>query len=138
MDSQRFDQLAKALATGASRRQAVRALAGGLAALGAAALGREPAGAGDDRRCFPGENACRERRAVLCGGGTLRRPCLCFVGTDKAICGDASPGRCVRCRTDRDCRAKTGRGSVCIKVEGQCGCQPGFTGRRACVAPCPR
>ena len=138
MDEKRFDGLAKVFAAGGTRRAALRLLA--TSAVGAV-VGRQGSGEAwasshNDRRCRSGENACRETRALLCGG-TLRRPCLCFKGTDKTICGDAASD-CVRCRSDKDCAEKTGRGSVCIKVEGECGCQRGFTGRKTCVAPCPR
>ena len=134
MDGRQFDDLVRR-AAGATRRAV---LGGFLAGLAGFAGPGEAGAAPNDRRCAAGENACRERRAVLCGG-SLRRPCLCFTGTDKTVCGDAaSPAPCRPCRTDADCTRKTGRGSVCIALQGECGCQPGFRGRRTCVAPCPR
>ena len=141
MDAPRFDRLAKALATGASRRQAVRGLTAGLAALGGAALGWERAGAQGIADGFTGptlqvsDRSCRGERAFnnrvcpqnRCGDN---RFCVCgkTEGGDKR-CVNVNR-RCPRqdeCDGDRACA----RGEVCVKAGGCCG-----RNRNACVRLC--
>ena len=131
MDDRRFDRLAKALAAGASRRRAVRALAGGLAALGGAALGSEPAGAATDTSCEGKPAADNERCAVAESRCTDDSNCFCAI----TVAGDK---RCValfvpcpkrdECDSGKDCR----RGEVCIKYGGCCG----HRRRNLCVRRC--
>ena len=64
MDGQRFDNLTKALASGASRRRVLKGLVGGIAGGLAAAFGRHRVGAqtcGDiDDACFSDGDCCRD------------------------------------------------------------------------------
>jgi hypothetical protein len=138
MNAQRFDRLAAALATGASRRRAVRALLGGLAALGTGALGRAPAGAKTDRSCkrkpaidnqrCPPEDAMEEGMGTggpetgIPGQCTDNPACFCAitVAGDKRCVNLGGDEKCPnrdQCDSGEDCR----RGEVCIKVGGCCG-----------------
>jgi len=56
MDSNRFDELARAFGTGRSRRQVLKTLAGGLAGALAGAIGQ---GASAAPRCKPFGRRCR-------------------------------------------------------------------------------
>ncbi|MDQ3695224.1 MAG: hypothetical protein M3464_16575 [Chloroflexota bacterium] len=128
---QNFDRLAKTLAAGATRRRVGRALVGGLAALGVAALGREPAGAATDRAC-KGKPAISNNRCPENAQGCTNDPrCFCAI----TVAGDK---RCVNlaneqcpevdeCDSGKDCR----RGQVCIQVAGCCGRR-----RNLCVRRC--
>jgi len=136
MDDRRFDRLARTLATGVSRRQAARALAGGLAALGGVTLGRAPTGAATDRSC-KGEPAIdNERCPVDMGGGrgqcTRNDNCFCAI----TVAGDK---RCVNlrgeeCPIEDECDSgdDCDPGEVCIKVGGCCEGSP----RNLCVRRC--
>lgn len=116
MDQDRFDDVARTLAAGATRRGALRALAGGavgslVALLGPRAAGAACAAAG--RRCGDGRRCCR---GAVCKGGA----CACRAGlTD---CG----GRCTDLETDGGNCGRCGRvctgGKTCR--DGACVCVP--------------
>jgi hypothetical protein len=133
-----FDEMARALAAGPSRRQALGLLAGGaLAALFGWGAGVDEAGAVEARRT---DQSCAGKRAVSnkrcprrfsrCGG---RFFCTCArtVGGDKK-CVDLRRVHCPtvdECDGDRDCPAS----AVCVKAGACCG----NTRRQACIPQCP-
>ena len=102
MDAKGFDALAKRLADGASRRRALRALAGGAAALGVLGLRASAAGAAEAEattRCRASREFCDENEDC-CSNNCKAGACVCrrrgrncvFDGRlrDKACCS----GRC--------------------------------------------
>ena len=93
MDGSRFDSLARRLATGVDRRQALRALAASGAAGLLTRLGLDEVDARRlGRRCNE-DRDCPDRRGVTCA--RLARECR----GGKRCCGK----RRARCRNDCDC-----------------------------------
>ncbi len=153
MDDQHFDSLARSLASGRSRRTAVRLLAGG--ALGAllTALGLEEAGAACvrvGRRCETGRQCCTKRCVrgrCACPRGTTRcgRRCCpagqtCQNGACVAACAGEDPT--VTCAAN-GCGPKTNSCNQtvdCGTCQGDLTCQNGFcacpNGLTACSTNC--
>jgi hypothetical protein len=121
MDGNRFDDLTKALAAGASRRGVLRGLAAAAAGAGLTLLGRRGAEAACrnfSRPCEEGDRCCR---GAVCRGGA------CTCPPDKLTCQSMSSGtRCVDpCPIGQvlgaDCRC------LCVTtlhrpVKGKCPC----------------
>jgi hypothetical protein len=118
-----FDELAKALAEGVTRRGALRLVGGGFAGALLASVGLGKAyGSGS---CGPVD--CNHLYPGPCGkcfcATTVEDVDTCFYG-----------GRCFACRSSADCVAAFGPGSACVATLKNCGCQR--QGMRACVFPC--
>ncbi len=100
MDGQKFDDLVKTLASGATRRRVLRSLAGGIAALATLARVPAPTGAQDDRDTRACVELCRslfEGRGVgqcISAGARGEGPC------SKLIIVAASPARVWAALTD--------------------------------------
>ena len=145
MDAERFDRIAKSLASGASRRRVVRGLAAGLVSLGGAALGPWRAGAqgapglpdGSGPSTQASDPTCRGERGIsnetcVANRCTTNRFCFCAetVNGEKR-CVNLREEKCPlrdQCDRNRDCRG----GEVCVRIGGCCG----FRGRNACVRLC--
>ena len=130
MDAQRFDALARAMASGSTRRQTLRLAGGGLAGALLAAVGLAEAAAQD--LCKPPGARCR-RGGDCCSGlcrkrkGATRGRCRdCPSGT-KPCAGSCIPAG--DCCTAADCTALSGQ--TC--QGGVCACPPGTA---ACAGTC--
>jgi len=154
MDTKQFDTLACAVGTAATRRIALKTLAGG--ALGGLLMAHRAPGAGathfgcrhrgdrcqDSTECCSGsckrhrcrahnkgickvgQNACGTNQVKCGANGPVS--CLCYVTTGKApFCGGS--GKVIACTRDEECVAGTGPGSACVPCRGE----------TACFAPCP-
>ncbi len=134
MDSERFDQITRALAAGTSRRRVLRGLTGGVLGTLAGALGLRQAEAGpppkhckfQDYACRFNTNCCSLNccNRVCCGEGQacVGGQCVaaaCTPTTCTALgleCGTAPNG----CDGTLACGTCTGTGESCIN--GQCVC----------------
>ena len=106
MDGRRFDQWTKTLNGGATRRTALKTMAGGAIASALAALGIGGVAAQDDDRCRRTGRNCR-RDEQCCSNRCRQGRCICLQNgatctTDKACCSR-------RCRiaageTEGECR----------------------------------
>jgi hypothetical protein len=129
VDAERFDDLTKAMAGGATRRRALRLAGGGLAGalLAAAGLGRR-AGAQDDPRCDEFYAECRARAEEACGGpqpsaDVAPEAFLAWVACmeEQPACRRAlmacprncktGEGACSGCREDQVCAATSNPGN---------------------------
>lgn len=102
MDGQRFDDLTRALVSGASRRRVLAGLTGGLAAavgLGARRVGAQNGCGEVDDACFGDFDCCdgacfipqgRRRGKCVCPADTIECRGVCCTG--EQICGDAVTG----------------------------------------------
>jgi hypothetical protein len=157
LETERFDRLARAAASRASRRRIVTTL--GAAALTAllAQVGAEGAAAACGKRgqkCGHGKKCCNGLRCAgrkcVTGVGT------CPVGADTCAAGfhincDGTPncyclrttagatrcgqavGACATCATDADCEGFLGKGAFCVESHtGYC-----CLGKDYCAMPCP-
>lgn len=119
MDAQRFDSLARMLATGKTRRSFVKSLAGGLLAAVAGGIG---VGAVEAARCREPGNSC-EKDAHCCSGSCAkgkngRKTCVCPEGT-KPCKGDCIPAKA--CCTRDDCPASPDACHRAACTGGACG-----------------
>ena len=123
MDSTKFDDLTKVLATSTSRRQALKAIAattvGGI--LGLSGIGNVFA-----KPCAPNGRHCNSK-TVCCSGfcdSTTKR-CACQPGTCSSACPCPSGQTCVNgfcCPTSQVCNGVCCSGTC---VNGQCTCPSG-------------
>jgi hypothetical protein len=137
MDDERFDRIARSLATAPSRRNVLRLMVGASTLAGGGLLSRLPAptaahvttadaqcDAGpviDHRRCRV--NTCRNRADCACVRTTGGKQVCVELLFEESFCKRR------QCRGNRDCP----RGELCIEVGGCC------EGRRKptiCVSPC--
>jgi hypothetical protein len=137
VDGHRFDRIAKSLIQDVSRRQGLRVFVGGLASVGATALGWSSIDAAEIEATDPvceGRPAINQRNctrdAFQC---TRDRDCYCAktVRSNKR-CVKARNLRCPRrdeCERNSDCAG----GRSCIRVGGCCGPRDGST---ACLELC--
>src|SRR5690242_11347003 len=127
-----LDDVARTVASGVSRRQALRRIGGGFAAAVAASLGLAPKEAlaacpTGTRQCQAGGPCC-PGTCCAAGGACCTGCCtsgtLCRAGTLRAECGNHGAA-CVSCSgpTVDTCSATAGGGGTC-----SCGSNPG---------PCP-
>lgn len=143
----RFDQLARVLAGGASRRQILKGFAAGLSAsmLSALGLGRNtPLGglavahaAGDETVYLPlvvtdnpvlcpEASTCQNR--IYC---SLTEDCRCLASAEGVIrCGQVPSCSAQRCTTSADC-ANLGEGYFCDSPGSGC-----CDNEQRCIAPC--
>jgi hypothetical protein len=112
MDGQRFDEITKALATGASRRQILRGVVAGLVGALASGLSREHAAAarrckGAGGKCTADRDCCQDDPARCADGKCCPKPRYC-----------ASTGTCcppgLKCCGDGECTAGS-----CRKAQGE-------------------
>ncbi len=156
MDGQRFDEFAKRLAGSASRREVVRAIAGGMSGgLLAIVRLRRPArvaagSCSSDADCPNTNPSCvngRCRSAICPADSDFCQPQVvgcgprCGCATDingNPFCTDAVG--CVACTSDADCEAHPyfGAGSACVVATGpMCNCPGGKGCARACPGTLP-
>ncbi len=134
VDHHRFDDLTKTLAGGASRRGALRALAGGAA--GALALLVGPPAAAKPTTSKKSE-CCPPEAPLLCGGLSCVE---CCADTD---CGDGSVclanGTCATpCNGGDDCGTAGCAGNRCITTDEESVCSAGGQGQECSTnAECP-
>jgi hypothetical protein len=133
MDPRRFDALARALVSGASRRRALAGLAGGLLAALTAATGpgatarKRRKKRKKKRRCEPHCAAAKPCGPDGCGGscGTCQDPETCQGGTCDCIpdCGGGA-----LCGVDDGCGTACECGTQAFCADGAC---------EPCDPPCP-
>jgi hypothetical protein len=118
MDAQRFDQIAKTIATGTTRRGFLRLLGGGAAAGALSLLGAKSAAAGRCRDtgagCVDDANCC----SGICGDGTCQdeRPKPEPEPEDERPKPEPEPEP--ECRQDADCAGdETCREGRCVAVD---------------------
>ena len=132
VDKNRFDDLTKTLAGGASRRSALKALAGGAAGALAGLIGRPaaaapPAGKGPNK-----SDCCPPEAPRLCGGLTCS---ACCADADCGAGSFCSNGTCVSgaCPTPTTC---TNSSTISYCDEAQtCVCVQTTEGSTACINP---
>lgn len=126
MDDHRFDNLARTLATGLSRRGALRSLAGGAAGLLLAGLARDDAAA----RCVRIKDRCR-RGDTCCGGARCRsRRCRCKhdIACSGKCCPKAKTCHAVECHDGQCLQRAVEDGTACGEGRcrrGRCKCSDG-------------
>ena len=148
MDGQRFDELTRTLAAGASRRAALRILAGGAAA-GFLTLVRGSGARADEGGCKRTGKHCR-RPDQCCSGVCLADgTCGCASHADcddrnactVGLCGPESrqchqiriSSTCTQCRSNADCPGgNCCHGRCCPGTE----CQQAATGEPICCRDC--
>jgi hypothetical protein len=135
MDGQRFDELARTLAAGISRRRALKALAGG--GLGALLAPTVPAPAPARAKGGGGNRACAERCRALFPPGKARGRCVSQGARGEGPCAQPvcvpfhqpCPSGCVGGEGGRPCpaccadEAGTEAGGDCYANDPMC---PGF------------
>jgi hypothetical protein len=131
MDARHFDQLAVSAATARSRRNMLRLLVLGTAALGMARRGTEVAAARNDPRC----SGKQIRNNTQCLADTCKAGCVCTltVSGKRRCLDDFAPTSCPvrdQCDSNKDCR----RGYACAKVGGCC---PDHRRYNYCLEKCP-
>ena len=109
----RFDQLTRELGTTASRRKAIRIMAGAVATGGLSLIGLRPAGADDPGRCRKIGVPCR-RNTECCSG-------FCDPATARCAC----PPRTNLCPKTGLCISQCSGGTVFNPETCECDCPPG-------------
>ena len=135
MDQHRFDDLTKTLADGATRRSALKTLAGGAAGALAVLLGRPAAAAPPPGKGPSKSECCPPEAPLLCGGLTCVECCAdtdceaglsCFQGT----CQTVATGACPVATT---CPA--GQPNIQYCDDPNCFCIQTVDGTTACLPP---
>jgi hypothetical protein len=130
-----FDELAKVLAQGVSRREALRRIGGGLATALLAAMGLKRAYAACGQAAF---DACMQNRRDFCFQEEIQCIQECKV-PNRANCVNRCQREEDRCLqiSERYCRNQTKcpKGEVCDTATGTCvsECKPPCTGGKTCV-----
>lgn len=144
MDDQRFDDLSRRLARGTSRRQMLRALAGGVlgGVAGSLGFGRAAAACATDRDCPPGERCDEASATCVPRGGRPASQSQSQSVSAAAVC--TTDAECAANETcvDGTCAPRGGsctRGSACTTDATCCGGEVCDTGNGVCVGaggPC--